>query len=235
MLVRACEFADFDRGTHIVSWFKLLLWASVVATLVHADSSLNHSTKFNDKRAMRSTRTMRAKLPTRAMNTSDKIDMADIDFTEDFGVRKVNEVKDKDLSFMVAKYRISTVYLQKDITLYKKELPFTRIREMIGNVRVGLMDMSVDDYDFSNMEGISGFSSNWASKAKQNILKCGEIGGRVISVEEILSENLILEKTFVTSDKFVVHDYRLSCYLSGVELNGIACVRHMSITASKGL
>jgi hypothetical protein len=116
-------------------------------------------------------------------------------------------------------------------------LPFTRIREMIGNVRVGLMDMSVDDYDFSNMEGMSGvkyFSSNWASKAKQNILKCGEIGGRVISVEDIISENFILEKTFVTSDKFVIHDYRLSCYLSGVELNGIACVRHMSVSASHG-
>ncbi len=99
------------------------------------------------------------------------------------------------------------------------------------------MDMSVDDYDFTNMDGVSGvkyFSSNWASKAKQNILKCGEIGGRVISVEEIISENLVLDKTFVTSDKLVIHDYRLSCFLSGVELSGIACVRHMSITASKG-
>ncbi len=60
--------------------------------------------------------------------------MADIDFAEDLGVKKVNKVKDKDLNFMVSKSRISTVYLQKDSTLYKKELPFTRIREMIGNV-----------------------------------------------------------------------------------------------------
>jgi hypothetical protein len=172
VLVRECEFADFDRGIRIVSWFKLLLWASVVATLVHADPSLNHSTHLDDNGPMRAMRTMRSTLPMRAMNTSDKIDLTDMEFIEDFGVKKVNEVKDKDLSFMVAKSRISTVYLQKDITLYKKELPFTRIREMIGNVRVGLMDMSVDDYDFSNMEGISGvkyFSSNWASKAKQNI------------------------------------------------------------------
>ncbi len=126
------------------------------------------------------------------------------------------------------------MYLHKDITLYKKELPFTRIREMIGNVRVVLMDMSVDDYDLTNMDGVSGvkyFSSNWASKAKQ---KCGEIGGRVTSVEEIVFENLVLDKTFVTSDKFVIHDYRMSCFLSGVELSGIACVRHMSITAFKG-
>ncbi len=51
-----------------------------------------------------------------AMNTSGKIDMVDMDFIEDFGVKNVSEVKDKDLSFMVAKSRISTVYLQKDIT-----------------------------------------------------------------------------------------------------------------------
>jgi hypothetical protein len=99
------------------------------------------------------------------MNLSHLSDTADIDFSEDYGVGEVSEVSDKDLSFMVSKSKISTVYLQKDITLYKKELPFTRIREMIGNVRVGLMDMSVDDYDFTNMDSISGvkyFSSNWA-------------------------------------------------------------------------
>ncbi len=39
------------------------------------------------------------------------------------------------------------------------------------------------------------FSSNWASKAKQNILKCGEIGGRAITVEDIVDENLVLAKT----------------------------------------
>jgi hypothetical protein len=61
---------------------------------------------------MRAMRTMRSTLPMRAMNTSDKIDMTNMDFIEDFGVKKVNEVKDKDLSFMVAKSRISTVYLQ---------------------------------------------------------------------------------------------------------------------------
>ena len=94
MLVRACEFADFDRGTCIVSWFKLLLWASVVATLVHADPSLNHNTHLDDNGPMRAMRTMRSTLPMRAMNTSDKIDMTDMDFIEDFGVKKVNEVKD---------------------------------------------------------------------------------------------------------------------------------------------
>jgi predicted transcriptional regulator len=41
---------------------------------------------------------------------------------------------DKDLNYIVSKTKISTVYLQKDVTLYRKELPFTRIRELLGNV-----------------------------------------------------------------------------------------------------
>ncbi len=66
-------------------------------------------------------------------------------------------------------------------------------------------------------------------------MKCGEIGSRAIAVEDVVDENLVLAKTYVTADKFIICDSRLSCYLSGVELNGIACVRHLSITVSKGL
>jgi hypothetical protein len=40
-------------------------------------------------------RAMRTKLPMRAINFSDTADIADIDFAEDFSVKKVNEVEDK--------------------------------------------------------------------------------------------------------------------------------------------
>jgi hypothetical protein len=128
--VRACGFAEFAWGTQISSWFKLLLWVSVVATLVHAEPSLNHSTHGLDKRSMRATR---SKIPMRAMNFSI-VDSLDIDFTEDYGVRKISDMADKDLNYMVSKNKISTVYLQKDVTLYRKELPFTHIPELLGNV-----------------------------------------------------------------------------------------------------
>ncbi len=89
VIVRAYGFAEFARGTHICSWFKLLLWASVVATLVHAESSLNHSTNgFGlDQRPKISTR---SKTQMRAKNLSI-VDSVEIDFIEDYGVNKVSD------------------------------------------------------------------------------------------------------------------------------------------------
>ncbi len=95
----------------------------------------------------------------------------------------------------------------------------------------------MDESDFSTISGLSGikyYSSNWASRASQNLLKCNEFKGRDLSLDDMAEERFTLRQTYITSDKFVVKESRLTCFLSSVEMTGIACIRQLFMLASKG-
>jgi hypothetical protein len=144
---------------------------------------------------------------------------------------------EKGLGFIVSKKKISKAYVQKDVTLFKKEVPFQKVRSLLSELRVNLLDISVDESDFSSIQGISGikyYSSNWASRPSQNMLKCAEFKGKALSIDEIAAEKFTLKQTYTTSDKFVIKASRLSCLLSRVELSGIACIRQLFMLAAKG-
>ncbi len=227
------------------SWFKLLLWTSAVTVLCHAENSFNHSTPVYIPQA-------------RKNDSYDSHDSYDTSETSEISESYISNItsspptrvlldklslannstiSDRGLDFIVAKKKISKAYVQKDVTLFKKEVPFQKVRSLLSELRVNLLDISVDDSDFSSIKGTSGiryYSSNWASRPSQNMLKCAGFKGRALSIDEMAEEKFTLRKTYITSDKFIIKDSGLSCFLSKVELSGIACIRQLFMLADKG-
>ncbi len=112
-----------------------------------------------------------------------------------------------------------------------------KVRSLLSELRVNLLDISVDESDFSSIQGTSGikyYSSNWASRPSQNMLKCAEFKGKALSIDEIADEKFTLKQTYTTSDKFIIKESRLSCTLSRIEMSGIACIRQLFMLAAKG-
>ncbi len=79
-------------------------------------------------------------------------------------------------------------------------MPFQKVSALLSELRMNIPDISVDVSDFSSISGTSGikyYSSNWASRASQNILKCNEFKGRALSLDDMPEEKFTLRQTYV--------------------------------------
>jgi hypothetical protein len=124
------------------------------------------------------------------------------------------------LTHFVNKRVIGKAYVQNNVSIFKKNLQFQKVRTQLTNLKLNLLDISPSK-DYSQYELVFGYSgakfylSQWVTRAYQNHLKCMEIGGKAIG------------------DKFFVNDNRLTCFVNEVEMQGISCTQQIKNLASE--
>jgi hypothetical protein len=146
-------------------------------------------------------------------------------------------LKSESILYTVQKKTISTAYVQKDLTLYKKHLPFQDIRGQISKVRMSLLDIAFDESQFELVFGFGGnkfYMSQWETRAVQNILRCEKGNGEAVALEIIAAEKLVLGRKIITADRIVIRNAQVTCIFGGAQMQGIGCFRQLSNLATKG-
>jgi hypothetical protein len=86
-------------------------------------------------------------------------------------VRSEADLKSESILYTVQKKIISTAYVQKGLTLYKKHLPFKDVRGQISKIRMSLLDIAFDDSHFELVFGESGTKFYIIHSGKQGLYK----------------------------------------------------------------
>ena len=122
--------------------------------------------------------------------------------------------------------------LIKDFRKFHKTIPFDQVQEQISLLSLSLIDLDPSNLG-SKLETIVGHNgttyvmTQWRMSAVQSINKCDEIGGTLANLQTIAEENLQIRRTIVTGDSIFVTNNSISCFMSGVTMYGIGCIRNM--------
>jgi hypothetical protein len=152
-------------------------------------------------------------------------------------VRSEADLKSESILYTVQKKIISTAYVQKGLTLYKKQLPFKDVRGQISKIRMSLLDIAFDGSHFELIFGESGnkfYMSQWEARAVQNILRCEEANGEAVQLDILAAEKLVISRKVITADRILIRNGQVTCIISGARMQGISCFRQLYSIAMKG-
>jgi hypothetical protein len=122
--------------------------------------------------------------------------------------------------------------LIKDFRKFHKTIPFDQVQEQISLLSLSLIDLDPSNLG-NKLETIIGHNgttyvmTQWRMSAVQSINKCDETGGTLVNLQTIAEENLQIRRTIVTGDSIFVDNNSISCFMSGVTMYGIGCIRNM--------
>ncbi len=152
-------------------------------------------------------------------------------------VRSEADLKSESILYTVQKKIISTAYVQKGLTLYKKHLPFKDVRGQISKISMSLLDIAFDGSHFELVFGESGnkfYMSQWEARAVQNILRCEEANGEAVPLDILAAEKLVVSRKVITADRILIRNGQVTCIISGARMQGISCFRQLYSIAVKG-
>jgi hypothetical protein len=133
---------------------------------------------------------------------------------------------------IVQKESAGKALIIKDFRKFHKHIPFDQVQEQISLLSLSLIDLNPSNLGnkFDTILGHNGTTyvmTQWRMSAAQSINRCEEIGGTLANLQIIAEENLQIRRTVVTGDSIFIANNSLSCYMSGVTMYGIGCIRNM--------
>jgi hypothetical protein len=135
----------------------------------------------------------------------------------------------------VSTYPLTTVYVPKKDHYFRKAIPFKQIEEQIQTLQFSLQELDPDNTNNQYVPIQGAFhkfvQTNTNRLPSQNLIKCAEIDGEVISWQLLNKERISVNQPTLLSDQIHVSDTGIQCNIAGQQAVDDNCIKIISSTA----